>query len=101
MCGSRAMARFADCKHPCIIASGRVNCWCSARRGSSRAPPNPLMKVIAHISDLHFGAEHPALAAGLVGDVQQLAPTLIIASGDFTQRARRKQFAAARAYLDQ
>jgi 3',5'-cyclic AMP phosphodiesterase CpdA len=58
------------------------------------------MKVIAHISDLHFGAEDAAIAGGLLRDLQQLAPALIVASGDFTQRARRKQFAAARAYLD-
>ena len=59
------------------------------------------MKVIAHISDLHFGAEDQSIAAGLLHDLRQVAPALIIASGDFTQRARRKQFVAARTYLDQ
>ncbi len=59
------------------------------------------MKVIAHISDLHFGAEDPTLAAGLLRDLRQVAPALVIASGDFTQRARRKQFASARSYLDE
>ena len=59
------------------------------------------MKVIAHISDLHFGAEDTSIAEGLLRDLQQVAPALVIASGDFTQRARRKQFAAARTYLDQ
>ena len=57
------------------------------------------MKTIAQISDLHFGTEIPAIAEGLRADLHALAPTLVIASGDFTQRARRRQFAAAQAYL--
>ena len=59
------------------------------------------MKVIAHISDLHFGAEDPSLAAALLADLREIAPGLVIISGDFTHRARRKQFAAARRYLEQ
>ena len=57
------------------------------------------MKTIAHISDLHFGKEVPAVAEGLVADLHAIAPALVVASGDFTQRARRKQFIAARDYL--
>jgi 3',5'-cyclic AMP phosphodiesterase CpdA len=57
------------------------------------------MKVIAHISDLHFGAEKPALAAGLLRDLEQVAPALVVISGDVTQRARSNQFKAARTYL--
>jgi 3',5'-cyclic AMP phosphodiesterase CpdA len=57
------------------------------------------MKTVAHISDLHFGKEIPAVAEGLAADLQALAPSLIVASGDFTQRARAKQFRAARDYL--
>jgi 3',5'-cyclic AMP phosphodiesterase CpdA len=54
-----------------------------------------------HISDLHFGP--PYLPA--VGEAfQTLAPTLgadfIVASGDFTQRAKRAEFEQARAFLD-
>jgi 3',5'-cyclic AMP phosphodiesterase CpdA len=56
------------------------------------------MRTIAHISDLHFGREDPPIAAGLVQDLNRLAPTLVINSGDFTQRARRRQFRAAAAY---
>lgn len=58
------------------------------------------MAVIAHISDLHFGTEEPAVAEGLLSDLLQLQPTLVVNSGDLTQRARRGQFASARAYLD-
>ncbi len=59
------------------------------------------MKIIAHISDLHFGAERSDVADALRADLQALAPspTLVVISGDFTQRARRRQFAEAQAYL--
>lgn len=60
---------------------------------------NAKMKTIAHISDLHFGAELPTAAAALREDLKRSAPALVVISGDFTQRARRKQFAAAQAYL--
>jgi 3',5'-cyclic AMP phosphodiesterase CpdA len=57
------------------------------------------MKTLAHISDLHFGKEVPAVAEALVEDLRAVAPALTVVSGDFTQRARRKQFMAARDYL--
>jgi len=59
------------------------------------------MKLIAHISDLHFGAERPEVAEALRIDLQALnpAPALLVISGDFTQRARRRQFAEAAAYV--
>jgi len=57
------------------------------------------MKTVAHISDLHFGAHVPAVAKALREDLRVIAPALVIASGDFTQRARRAQFAAARDFL--
>ncbi|HEU5081486.1 MAG TPA: metallophosphoesterase [Opitutaceae bacterium] len=58
------------------------------------------MKTIAHISDLHFGTEDPVLAEALAADLQQAPPSLLVVSGDFTQRARRSQFKAARDFLD-
>lgn len=57
------------------------------------------MKTIAHISDLHFGTELPELAAGLRADLAANPPSLVVVSGDLTQRARRGQFALAQAYL--
>lgn len=57
------------------------------------------MKTIAHISDLHFGTEDPVVAEELVATLQRERPSLVIVSGDLTQRARRAQFAAARDYL--
>lgn len=58
------------------------------------------MKTIAHISDLHFGTELPAVTEALIVDVQARAPALVIVSGDLTQRARGKQFQAAKAFLE-
>ena len=59
------------------------------------------MKLVAHLSDLHFGAHLPLVADALRRELLALAPSLVIVSGDFTQRARRSQFAAARSFLDQ
>lgn len=57
------------------------------------------MRTIAHISDLHFGTEVAPIAEALVRDLHTQKPALVIVSGDLTQRARRRQFAAARDYL--
>jgi 3',5'-cyclic AMP phosphodiesterase CpdA len=56
--------------------------------------------TLAHISDLHFGAETPAVVEGLLADLASVAPSLVAVSGDLTQRARRKEFMAARRFLD-
>ncbi len=58
------------------------------------------MPVIAHISDLHFGTEDPAVAEGLLADLCEIQPALLVNSGDLTQRGRASQFIAARAFLD-
>jgi 3',5'-cyclic AMP phosphodiesterase CpdA len=57
------------------------------------------VRTIAHLSDLHFGSERIELAAALRAELQAAPPSLVVISGDFTQRARRNQFAAAQAYL--
>lgn len=57
------------------------------------------MRTIAHISDLHFGRIDPPVAEGLVQDLARQSPTLLVASGDFTQRARPWQYQAAAEYL--
>src|SRR5688572_16980623 len=57
------------------------------------------MRTIAHISDIHFGRVDPAVAEGLVADLAGREPTLLVVSGDFTQRARRWQYEAAAAFL--
>jgi 3',5'-cyclic AMP phosphodiesterase CpdA len=57
------------------------------------------MTRILHISDLHFGREQPALVVGLEQAIGELAPDLIVASGDLTQRARRHELEAAASFL--
>ncbi|HWE04732.1 MAG TPA: metallophosphoesterase [Tepidisphaeraceae bacterium] len=57
------------------------------------------MRMIAHISDLHFGRLDRAVAEGLVDDLHALRPSLLVVSGDFTQRARPWQFRQAADYL--
>ena len=58
------------------------------------------MLRLLHISDLHFGPKFlPSVGDALLAIAPGLAPDIIVASGDFTQRAKRKQFAAAKEFL--
>ena len=58
------------------------------------------MRTIAHISDLHFDRIDPPVLEGLVRDIASRGqPTLLVCSGDFTQRARDGQYARAAAYM--
>jgi 3',5'-cyclic AMP phosphodiesterase CpdA len=59
------------------------------------------MITILHISDIHFGPpffERVGESLQTFADVLQ--PDVIVASGDFTQRAKEEQFMEARAWLD-
>ena len=58
------------------------------------------MRVIAHLSDLHFGRVDPATLPALHGALVAAQPDVVVVSGDLTQRARRCQFEAARRFLD-
>jgi 3',5'-cyclic AMP phosphodiesterase CpdA len=58
------------------------------------------MTTIAHISDLHFGAEDARVVDGLRAELNDDPPDLVAISGDLTQGARRWEFRAARAFLD-
>jgi 3',5'-cyclic AMP phosphodiesterase CpdA len=58
------------------------------------------MRTLVHLSDLHFGRIDVSLVEPLRRAVIDARPDLIVISGDFTQRARRSQFAAARAFVD-
>ncbi|GAB6057408.1 metallophosphoesterase family protein [Desulfonatronum parangueonense] len=57
------------------------------------------MKILAHISDLHFGREDLQVAEGLVTDLHLQQPHLVINSGDFTQRARKAQYLKAAEFM--
>jgi 3',5'-cyclic AMP phosphodiesterase CpdA len=58
------------------------------------------MSVLLHISDTHFGTEQPPVVEALVALAAQQRPDLVVLSGDITQRARRRQFRAAKAFAD-
>lgn len=58
------------------------------------------MSVVLQLSDPHFGTERPVAMAALQALCAQLRPDLLLATGDITQRARRTEFARARAFFD-
>lgn len=56
---------------------------------------------LVQISDLHFGPYYvPRVGDALLRAIHELDMDVLIVSGDFTQRAKRHQFAEARAWLD-
>ncbi|HEY0673463.1 MAG TPA: metallophosphoesterase family protein [Longimicrobiales bacterium] len=57
---------------------------------------------LLQISDVHFGPHYvPRVGEALLRAVEELENDVLIVSGDFTQRAKREQFAQARAFLNQ
>jgi predicted MPP superfamily phosphohydrolase len=58
------------------------------------------VRTLAHLSDLHFGRVDASALEPLRQRLAELAPDLVVISGDLTQRARARQFREARAYLD-
>src|SRR6476660_2215009 len=58
------------------------------------------MRVVVHLSDIHFGRLNPATVQPLSAAIARVAPDLLAVSGDLTQRARQTEFAAARQFLD-
>jgi 3',5'-cyclic AMP phosphodiesterase CpdA len=57
------------------------------------------MSVLLQLSDPHFGTERPPVVEALRALCRDLEPRLVVLSGDITQRARRRQFRAAREYV--
>jgi len=56
---------------------------------------------ILQISDLHFGPPFvPHIAEALLNAIPELAPDVIVISGDLTQRAKRQQFEEARDFFN-
>ena len=58
------------------------------------------MRKIVHISDIHFGRVDYQIVERLREKIDDLAPDLIVVSGDLTQRARSAQFIEARDFLE-
>jgi 3',5'-cyclic AMP phosphodiesterase CpdA len=59
------------------------------------------MRTLVHLSDLHFGRVDATLLDPLRDLVHRIAPSVVVVSGDLTQRAKSEQFEQARAWLDQ
>ena len=59
------------------------------------------MRTILHISDVHFGPPHlPRVSQGVLEFVERHRPSLVVLSGDLTQRAKPEQFREARVFVD-
>lgn len=58
------------------------------------------MTVLLHLSDTHFGTEQAPVLEAARSLVRAQQPSVLVLSGDITQRARSSQFAAARAFCD-
>jgi 3',5'-cyclic AMP phosphodiesterase CpdA len=60
-----------------------------------------VIRRLAHISDLHWGRGwHPGASDALHSLFKSDPPDLILVSGDLSQRAKHRELAAARRYLD-
>ncbi|MEA1013821.1 metallophosphoesterase [Sphingosinicella sp. LY1275] len=58
------------------------------------------MATIAHLSDVHFGRHDPVIVQAVEDFLAEKRPELVVISGDFTQRARVKQYEMACAFVD-
>jgi len=59
------------------------------------------MKTLVHGSDLHFGKPHDGgVAKAFRAAIRAVAPDMIVLSGDFTQRAKVREYREARQWLD-
>jgi 3',5'-cyclic AMP phosphodiesterase CpdA len=59
------------------------------------------MTTILQGSDVHFGKPHdPQAAEYFLEAVDDIAPDIVVIAGDLTQRAKPREYAAAKAFLD-
>lgn len=56
---------------------------------------------LAHVSDIHVGAEDDIALDGLAADLHAAGVTATVVTGDLTMRARTRQFARAMQVIDQ
>ena len=60
------------------------------------------MLTVLHGSDVHFGKPHrPSVATAFLEMVRTVAPDVIVLAGDFTQRAKVREYERARTFLRQ
>ena len=64
-----------------------------------RFPKKKIMRLIAHISDLHFGRHDAGIVDALIAQFSEIRPHLVVLSGDLTQRARSAEFAQAKHFI--
>jgi 3',5'-cyclic AMP phosphodiesterase CpdA len=57
------------------------------------------MRRIVHLSDIHFGRVEKSLIDPLIRCIHELRPSIVVVSGDLTQRALPNQYRAARQFL--
>jgi len=58
------------------------------------------MTLLLQVSDPHFGTERAPVMQALLRLARAHAPDVLLLSGDITQRGRRAQYAAARAFVE-
>lgn len=56
--------------------------------------------LIAHVSDIHFGAENTDAIDAATEAIEAAAPDVLVVSGDLTQRGKRTEFDRAATWLD-
>jgi 3',5'-cyclic AMP phosphodiesterase CpdA len=59
------------------------------------------MTTLLQVSDAHFGTEQVPVVQALIRFAHEQSPDVLVLSGDITQRARRRQFNAARKFIEQ
>ncbi len=55
---------------------------------------------LLHLSDIHFGAEDRVALDAVASFAQRTQPDAVVVAGDITQSGRRREFEAARQWLD-
>lgn len=58
------------------------------------------MRRIVHLSDVHFGRVDDGTVKRAVESINRLEPNVVVVSGDLTQRARTREFIAAKQFLN-
>jgi 3',5'-cyclic-AMP phosphodiesterase len=69
---------------------------------ASRTGDTPKPFVLAHISDLHAGSPYfvPSLMDRTVVEINELAPDVVVCTGDLTEMGFRQDYQVAKSYLE-
>lgn len=70
-------------------------------QGAGGDEQSGVLTTIAHISDLHFPCVKEKTAWALLRAIHEARPSLVVISGDLTQRGRERQYQRARQFLDE